>query len=44
MNKWEPVKNQYGILIAVRCPLCGYVFKLYLKRKCCVICGAELED
>ena len=42
MNKWEPVKNQYGIIIAVRCPVCGYVLMLYLKGKCCVICGAEM--
>ena len=47
MNKWEPVKNQYGVLIAVRCPCCKYVFSInytkILQSKRCLICGEVLE-
>lgn len=45
--KWKPIKNQYGVLIAVRCPCCKYVFSInytkILQQKRCLICGAEIE-
>ena len=42
MDKWEPVKNQYGVVVGVRCPICKRVIPLHLKRKWCVICSAEM--